>query len=151
MKDSRRKCDTLAVVLDMMQNAPLPKTNVTEAYYSRQLWLYNLGFVIHSYNMSRRNVFLFTWLESEGGKGSNEVPSALAVFLKKCTQHGRKRGYKTLHFFCDSCFRQNKNAAVMTLLFQYANSSKCPFKEISHISHTGSLLHSCRSCIWPDK
>lgn len=37
----------LKVVFDMQQNKPLPKLNVGEVYYARQIWFYNLAILIH--------------------------------------------------------------------------------------------------------
>jgi hypothetical protein len=39
--------NTVKVNLYLMQNQPLRKTNIGEAYYSRQMWFYLLGIVIH--------------------------------------------------------------------------------------------------------
>lgn len=130
LKESRRRCDTLAVTFDMQQNMPLPKTNVTEAYYKRQIWLYNLAFVIHDYDQNPRKVRFYTWTENQSGKGSNEVGSALAHFLKKLTRLASKRNYRQLHFFCDSCPAQNKNQTLLSILLRYSNSPNMPFQEV---------------------
>jgi len=64
------KSDTISVAFDMMQNQPLPKLSVTEVFYSRQVWLYNLTFVITSAeHQTIDNCFLYTWLESDSGRG----------------------------------------------------------------------------------
>ncbi|KAL4085284.1 hypothetical protein QTP88_027143 [Uroleucon formosanum] len=42
--------NTVQVCFDMMQNQPLPKLSVTDTFYSRQAWVYNLTFVIMSEN-----------------------------------------------------------------------------------------------------
>lgn len=69
--------DTIQVSFDMMQNQKL-----TGTFYSRQVWLYNLTFVINSENnQSKENYFLYTWLETESGRGLNEIRSALTHFL----------------------------------------------------------------------
>lgn len=58
---------------DMQQNQPLPKLSVSDVYYLRQLWLYNLTFVICEKSHSKENTFAYTWTENESGKGSSEV------------------------------------------------------------------------------
>lgn len=129
-RDDRR---VMAIAFDMEQNQPLPKTNVSEAYYSRQLWLYNLGIVIHSSKQTRGHVRLYTWLESESGKGSNEIASALRDVLKRVHKNVVKHKIRQLHLFADSCPGQNKNSAVIAMLLQYVNSPENPFREIKVI------------------
>lgn len=82
LKKSAADCNTLCIAFDMQQNKPLPKTNIGEAYYARQLWVHNVTFVIHSQKQRRRNVHIYKWLESESAKGSNEIVSALSNFFK---------------------------------------------------------------------
>lgn len=57
---------------------PLPKTNIGEAFYKRQLWLYNLGLICVD---NTEVPYMYTWLESESGRGSNEIISALLHLL----------------------------------------------------------------------
>lgn len=130
LEESRRKRDTLTVVFDMQQNQPLPRINIGEAYYKRQLWLYNLAFVIHQRNrhQPKRAVRFYTWLESDSGKGSNEVCSTLMDFLRRVSKNAARRGYKHLHLFSDSCPAENKNLTMIGTLLSYMNSSNSPFK-----------------------
>lgn len=39
--------NTIVINFDLMQNQALPKTEIGEAYYSRQLWFHTFGIVIH--------------------------------------------------------------------------------------------------------
>lgn len=56
---------SIHVSFDMMQNQPLPKLSGTDTFYSRQIWLYNLTFVINSEQyQSPDNCYLYTWLEN---------------------------------------------------------------------------------------
>lgn len=129
LRESKVDRSVLCVVFDMQQNLPLPKINITETYYSRQLWLYNLCFVIHDFGQSKRQVFFYNWLETSSGKGSNEVTSALAHFLKRIAKKAGQQ--EKLHLFSDSCPGQNKNAAMLNFLHTYANDPSNPFSEIS--------------------
>lgn len=45
---NRRPERTISINFDLMQNQPLPKTQIGEAYYSRQLWYYTFGIIIHN-------------------------------------------------------------------------------------------------------
>ncbi len=40
--------DSISINFDLMQNQPLPKTSIGPAYYSRQIWYYTFGIVIHT-------------------------------------------------------------------------------------------------------
>jgi len=128
--------DTIQISFDMMQNQPLPKLSVTETFYSRQVWLYNLTFVINSENdQSKKNCFLYTWLETESGRGPNEIGSALIHFLNILENR-----YKTqmnpptnLNLYSDSCAGQNKNQYIMATLLNYINCKETIFKKITHI------------------
>lgn len=131
LKASKNKCNVLCVTFDLQKNLCLPKLNVTEAYYSRQLWLYNLGIVIHDVYQSKRNIFFYTWLESQGGRGSNEIISALSNFLRRIHKRIQRRGYKKLALFSDSCAGQNKNATMIAYLLKYVNSKMNVFREVS--------------------
>lgn len=44
----------------MMQTQPIPKLSVTDVFYSRQVWIYNLTFVISDSNQDKENCILYT-------------------------------------------------------------------------------------------
>lgn len=64
-----------------MQNQPIPKLSVTELFYSRQVWVYNLTFVLTTEKQIPQNCHMYTWTETESGRRPNEVPSALIHFF----------------------------------------------------------------------
>ena len=76
---------TVTINFDLMQNQPLPKTNINQAYYARQMWYYILGIVIvnEDKNISHDTTHFYRWLESDGGRGPNEISSCLWDFFKK--------------------------------------------------------------------
>lgn len=75
---------TINVSFDMMQNQAIPKLSVIDTFYSRQAWIYNLTFVINfKENQSSDNCFLYTWLETQSGRGPNEVCSVILDFLER--------------------------------------------------------------------
>lgn len=77
----REESETVKVSFDMQQNQPLPKLRVGETFYSRQIWVYNLTFVLMQDKQDKSNTFIYTWTEDQSGQGSNEVVSAFHNFL----------------------------------------------------------------------
>ncbi|KAK0154977.1 hypothetical protein N1851_002695 [Merluccius polli] len=114
----------VTLCFDMMQNIVLPKTPIGQAYYSRQLYLYLFGVVVHHGEKSHQtkdDVHLYVWQENEGRKDSNMIASALSDCLKVQLHQkvGRSRG---LRLFSDSCYGQNKNMNMVSMLMELRNS-----------------------------
>lgn len=128
--------NTVQVCFDMMQNQPLPKLSVTDTFYCRQAWIYNLTFVIMSENdQSKDNCYLYTWHEGESGRGPNEIGSALIHFLDILEERYKieSRPSMILNLYSDSCSGQNKNQFIMGLLLHYMNCKDTIFSKIKHI------------------
>ncbi|KAF0745895.1 Uncharacterized protein FWK35_00030429, partial [Aphis craccivora] len=112
----------------MMSNLILDYTRIySYTFYSRQIWLYNLTFVINSEQyQSPKNCYLYTWLENESGRGPNEVCSALLNFLEKIEE--RIKQYPnpptTLNLFSDSCSAQNKSQFLISLCMTLKKTCK---------------------------
>ena len=95
----------------MQQNQPIPKLSVGEVFYARQIWLYNLTFVRHDQTVQNTdNIFIYTWLETQSGRGSNEVSSALVYYLSKLEKDLiTERGAKCIteqRLYCFVLFKQ---------------------------------------------
>lgn len=132
LKNSVDLSDVISVTFDMQKNQALPKTNVCEAYYARQLWLYNLTIVIHSKKQARRNVHIYSWLESDSGKGSNEVVSVLNHFFENVLQNRIKCfRIRKIMLFSDSCPAQNKNGTMLAFLQMKCQALKKYVREIA--------------------
>lgn len=108
--------------------------SITEAFYSRQVWLYNLTFVINCEKQNPESCFLYTWLETESGKGPNEVASALINFLEMIDEQllTQENPPTIVNLFSDSCSGQNKNQFVMIALLHFINYKAKMIKEINH-------------------
>lgn len=70
---------THKLAFDLQQVHPLPKVPVQEAFYSRQLALYNFTICDVTENTNAS----YTWIETQAARGSNEVSSALNHYLTK--------------------------------------------------------------------
>jgi hypothetical protein len=128
-KDSKERT-TLVLAFDVQQNMPLPRTNITEAFYKRQLWLYNFGIVVCGRQQTPKGVYFYLWLESQSARGSNKIVSALLHFLDSVATKVWERKYRKLSLYCDACPAQNKNYTFVVALLQYVNSPQCPFNKV---------------------
>lgn len=106
--------EVMCISFDFMQNLPLPHIPSNPVFYSRQLW-YNV-FGIH--DLGNDEAFMYTYLETEAKKGSNEVTSMLLHYLKN-NIHNR-----SLVIFSDGCPGQNKNYVMLHFLYSLVHVLK---------------------------
>ena len=109
----------ITVCFDVMENLCLPKSPIGQTYYSRQLYLYVFGVVVHHGERSSQtpnDVHLYVWQEHQNRKDSNMIASALHHCFTVCLR-GRLRNATQLRLFSDSCYGQNKNMNVLSMLF----------------------------------
>lgn len=66
-------------------------------------------------NTGPSNAHCLLWDETNGQRGSNEIVSCMHNYLVKIDQ---LRKYKALSLFCDSCAGQNKNKAMLGMIYQ---------------------------------
>lgn len=100
---------------DLQQQQPLPKTPIQEAFYSRQISLYN--FCVMPVTVDKSRPFLYVWDETEASRGSVEIGSALYDFL--CHQFPEdtvEQNCNLVRLFCDGCGGQNKNSYLIHML-----------------------------------
>jgi len=78
---------------------------------------------------------LYTWHETESGRGPNEIGSALTHFLNilETRYKNRINPPTILNLYSDSCAGQNKNQFIMATLLNYVNSKETIFQKINHI------------------
>lgn len=65
----REEGNVIKCSFDMQQNQPLPKLRVGEAFYARQIWVYNLTFVLMEQTQDKSNTFVYTWTENQSARG----------------------------------------------------------------------------------
>lgn len=99
---------------DCQKNLVLPKIPDQAAYYSRQLYQYNMTICEgHSKSkQTRDNIHIFAWCENESKKGSNEIASILYHYLR----NKDLSAYNEVQLFADGCPGQNKNITVIGML-----------------------------------
>ncbi|XP_064639792.1 uncharacterized protein LOC135495259 [Lineus longissimus] len=103
-KEDKRKAkesdDYHAVSFDLEAVLTTPFAGDAQIYYKRKLAVYN--FTI--YNQATTAGHCYLWDETEGGRGANEIATALLDYLQRLPQEVR-------HFtsFSDTCGGQNRN------------------------------------------
>lgn len=111
--------DTFTVCFDIMENLALPRSAIGQTYYSCQVYFYVFGVVRHRGRgepQSRHEMNLYTWLEYENSKDSNIVASALQHYFTTVARADPHQ-CQSLRLFSDSCYGQNKNINVLSMLF----------------------------------
>ena len=109
--------NSVTVCFDLMQNLIIPKTPIGQGYYSRQLYLYLFGVVVHhgkDNHQTKDDVHLYLWQENQNNKGSNMIASALSDCFRSRI-NGKICQCRKPRVFSDSCYRQNKNMNVVTM------------------------------------
>ena len=96
----------LVFAFDLQKTKPLPHLNTNEAYYKRQLSVYNCG--IHDCGTNKG--YFRMWHEATASRGPNEIASCLWHWL------GSLRAEKNIPrdwiAYSDSCGGQNRNIVI---------------------------------------
>lgn len=106
-KQKAKAGEIMCISFDFMQNLPLPHIPSNPVFYCRQLWYYVFG--IH--DLGTDEATMYTYLEGEGRKGSNDVTSMILHYLKN-NIHNRN-----IVIFSDGCPGQNKNYVMVHFLY----------------------------------
>lgn len=109
-----------------------------DAFYLRQLWLFNLG--IHLISKGKSEAHFQIWTEGDGGRGCSEVASCLLSFLDTS---GIPNG-SHLCAWSDSCAGQNKNYYIISFWQYVIRSGKCSVIDHKFPESGHSFLHSDR-------
>lgn len=112
--------DSVTVCFDVMENQVLPKSPIGQSYYSRQLYMYVFGVVNHhgsQENQCKEDISLFVWMEHQNNKDSNMTASALWHYFTSRQMRERLGRASELRLFSDSCYGQNKNVNLLSMLF----------------------------------
>lgn len=123
------KTELLTLSFDCQKNLPNPKIPDQLAYYSRQLYTYNFTVVKGSSKskLTAENVFIYTWMENEFSKGSNQICSA--VF--DCLSNTDLLDYSSIRFCADGCGGQNRNTTMIAMCCHFLkNIAPANIKEI---------------------
>lgn len=122
--NSKRVENKLVISFDLQQAMPVPKLTTGPAFYSRKIWLYNLG--VHDCTNERG--YMYVWTEDQAKRGADEIISAVLKFLED--NSGIIEAIEELIVFTDNCPGQNKNWQMMSFWLQLIKEKR--FKQITH-------------------
>lgn len=105
----------LCCSFDMQKVLNTPRGNDMRLYYSRKLSVYN--FTI--YESVTRAGHCYVWTEADAHRGANEISTCLFDFIVNDVD--TRVSIKTLLLYADSCYGQNKNKTVLSMI-RYALS-----------------------------
>jgi len=89
---------------DLQKVFSAPSVSASEAYYCRQLNVYNLG--IHS--LTTNHAYMHVWDESVASRGAEDIASCL---MRYCSEKANA-GVTRLSAYSDACGGQNRNYKV---------------------------------------
>ncbi|XP_031336004.1 uncharacterized protein LOC116165583 [Photinus pyralis] len=102
--------DAVSLCFDLQQVQPLPRTPISDAFYSHQISFYSLCCV----GMNSKNPTFYLWTEDLASRGCTEIGSALLSHLNEVPLANKT----VIRLFCDGCGGQNKNSHIVhTLLY----------------------------------
>ncbi|KAK5650194.1 hypothetical protein RI129_001223 [Pyrocoelia pectoralis] len=113
---SQKNIKMEAIAMDFQKNLPIPNISTNDVYYKRQLSFYS--FNIHV--LSSGDSLFYTYTETAGKKGSDEVASMLFDFIFNHLDNA----VEELEIFCDSCCGQNKNYTLFRLIHFVVHTTK---------------------------
>ena len=113
------------LTFDLQQVQPLPDLLVNKAFYSRKMWIYNLGV-----NRTKTNDGIMNlWHEIEEKRGSVEITSSLFKTICDLQEYDPQKEWI---FWSDSCGGQNRNIRMTTFLLRLFHNKDLGVDKITH-------------------
>ncbi|CAB3243640.1 unnamed protein product [Arctia plantaginis] len=106
---SKKNNAMLCTSFDLQKVLNTPHGESMLLFYSRKYTMYNLCF----YESGTRNGFCYTWGETEGKRGGNEIATILQKYIAEVDSRG---SVTNLILYSDSCPGQNKNKIVLAAI-----------------------------------
>lgn len=140
MYDMKKQCvtqakeddETVTLSFDLQKCLPTPHLTNGRAYYSRQLYTYNLTVFVTYRGQNEAQCFL--WDETKGRRGSQEIGSCLFRFLKSLIGAENEISIRRIFMFSDRCSGQNHNFVLCMICSYVVEQLAAEGKEIT-ITH----------------
>ncbi|CAH1109680.1 unnamed protein product [Psylliodes chrysocephalus] len=122
------KAEMLTMSYDCQKNLVVPKIPDQQANYKRHFYMYNFAIVVGTSKslLKKDNVFCYTWKETDKGKGSNEIASAIFDRLQKLNLDN----VTDLRLCSYGCRGQNKNLTMITMVCTWLQRAPTHVKSI---------------------
>lgn len=139
--DAKKSYEKIVIrTFDLQRALELPYLTTSVAFYSRQLWLYNLCV----YDEVRQKGYMYAWPESVASRGSQEIAACVLRNLRETLPKETER----LILRSDSCFGQNKNIKLSLMLKKFldewpGNALKTIEQQFFVVGHS---YNSCDRC-----
>lgn len=125
---------------DLQRALELPSISTSEAFYRRQLWVYNLCI----YDEKRNKAYMYIWAESIASRGAQEITSCLLKHFENFVPPETTR----IILNSDSCGGQNRNIKTTVMLKKCLDS--WPHSALTTIEQrfflSGHSYNSCDRC-----
>lgn len=115
-KKSLKDPTFLCVSFDLQKVLNTPHGDNLLLYYARKYAYYNLTV----YENITQNAHCYLWGECDGGRGCNEICTIMFKYLQEVDQ---RKSIEHISLNCDSCFGQNKNKAMLIMIYDFLNKS----------------------------
>lgn len=102
-----------AFTFDLEKSLAFPKLVCQQAYYKRNMYVYNMG----CHELSSKMGFMYCWDEMNGSKGSQEIAACLIKHIET-----RAAAAKHVVMYSDTCTGQNRNWKVAMTLIKHVQS-----------------------------
>lgn len=93
---------------DLQRSLEIPSISTSEAFYCRQLWVYNLCI----FDEKRNAAYMYIWNESIASRGAQEVSSCLLKHFENFVPSETE----SIILYSDACPGQNRNIKTTLLL-----------------------------------
>lgn len=113
---SKRDSTHRTVSFDLQKQLPTPHLRCGQAFYSRQLYTYNLTFF--TTHLETNSATCMMWDETKARRGSQEVASCLLRDLKRMP-----RTISHVVYYSDRCVGQNLNKTVVFTFAAYVEQA----------------------------
>lgn len=92
-EESKVNTDTYTCTIDLQKALPFPVLTVSDAYYKRNLYCYNLG--VH--DLQKDTGYFYTWDETMAGRGSQEISSCVIKHLQIHARNKKRLQFTVTH------------------------------------------------------